>query len=86
MPVNCIAASIPLPLPLGEVAERSEDGEGRTNILSFKAAFPLSVTFGDSSPKGRGKSLFAQIIQKKELHAAVPFLLYPALIKAASER
>ena len=39
----------PLPLPLGEVDERSEDGEGK---LGFNA---LSVTFGDSSPKGRAK-------------------------------
>ena len=36
----------PLPLPMGEVAERSEAGEGS------KA---LSVTFGDSSPGGRAK-------------------------------
>ncbi len=41
----------PLPLPLGEVAERSEDGEG---TLSYKA---LSVTCGDSSPKGGAKGL-----------------------------
>ena len=39
----------PLPLPLGEVAERSEDGEG---ILGCNT---LSVTFGDSSPKGGAK-------------------------------
>ena len=36
-----------LPLPLGEVAERSEDGEGKSE--------PLSVAFGDSSPGGRAK-------------------------------
>ena len=41
----------PLPLPLGEVAERSEDGEGK---WVRKA---LSVTFGDSSPRGRAKGL-----------------------------
>ena len=40
----------PLPLPLGEVAERSEDGEGK---WVRKA---LSVTFGDSSPKGGAKA------------------------------
>ena len=39
----------PLPLPMGEVAERSEDGEG---IPGCKT---LSVTFGDSSPKGGAK-------------------------------
>ena len=39
----------PLPLPLGEVDERSEDGEGKLGCNA------LSVTFGDSSPKGRAK-------------------------------
>ena len=39
--------SPPLPLPMGEVAERSEDGEG------IPGCNTLSVTFGDSSPKGR---------------------------------
>ena len=38
-----------LPLPVGEVSERSEDGEGN------KAPGTLSVTFGDSSPKGGAK-------------------------------
>ena len=37
--------------PLGEVAEHSEDGEGKTGCKT------LSVTFGDSSPEGRVKSL-----------------------------
>ena len=40
----------PLPLSLGEVSERSEDGEG-------KRCKALSVTCGDSSPKGRAKGL-----------------------------
>ena len=39
-----------MPLPLGEVAEHSEDGEGN----QYKA---LSVTCGDSSPRGRAKDL-----------------------------
>ena len=39
----------PLPLPMGEVAERSEDGEGKRGCNA------LSVTFGDSSPRGRAK-------------------------------
>ena len=38
-----------MPLPLGEVAERSEDGEG---ACAYKT---LSVTCGDSSPKVRAK-------------------------------
>ena len=90
------SCELPLPLPLGEVAERSEDGEGKQigriigkrrffhlAALGFAGlhslspanpaaaekrhafichrqrhtAFPLSVTFGDSSPKGRAKGL-----------------------------
>ena len=43
--------SLPLlPLPPGEVAERSEVGEGRRRNA-------LSVSFADSSPKGRAKGL-----------------------------
>ena len=42
----------PLPLPMGEVAERSEDGEGT------QWGKALSATFGDSSPKGRAKGLY----------------------------
>ena len=42
----------PLPLPLGEVAERSEDGEGKPGCNA------LSVTFGDSSPGGRAKGVY----------------------------
>ena len=42
----------PLPLPLGEVAERSEDGEG------IQGRNALSVTFGDSSPSGRAKGVY----------------------------
>ncbi len=34
---------------MGEVAERSEDGEG------IQGRKTLSVTFGDSSPRGRAK-------------------------------
>ena len=37
-------------------------------------AFPLSVTFGDSSPKGRAKSLRAKIIQKR--NCTRQFLFY----------
>ena len=45
----------PLPLPMGEVAERSEDGEGKLGCNT------LSVTFGDSSPRGRAKGLLPVI-------------------------
>ena len=36
---------------MGEVTERSEDGEGKRGCMA------LSVTFGDSSPRGRAKGL-----------------------------
>ena len=49
MGYSSIPRKHPLPLPLGEVAERSEDGEGKW----LRKA--LSVTFGDSSPKGGAK-------------------------------
>ena len=42
----------PLPLPLGEVDERSEDGEGKPGCNT------LSVAYGDSSPKGRAKGVY----------------------------
>ena len=42
----------PLPLLMGEVDERSEDGGGT------QWGNTLSVTFGDSSPKGRAKGLY----------------------------
>ena len=59
-----------LPLPLGEVAERSEVGEGKRWLaltttadervfvlmqLVINERKTLSVTFGDSSPRGRAK-------------------------------
>ena len=50
----------PLPLPLGEVAERSEDGEGKqchSILLLKRGRESLSVTYGDSSPRGRAEGL-----------------------------
>ena len=37
---------------MGEVAERSEDGEG------IPCCNTLSVTYGDSSPRGRAMGLY----------------------------
>ena len=45
---------------MGEVVERSEDGEG---IQGCKA---LSVTCGDSSPRGRAKGLYLHVGTKME--------------------
>ena len=73
----------PLPLPLGEVAERSEDGEGK---WVRKAR---SVTFGDSSPSGRAKdaSLLGMTRKGGACHSgdglslsAAPFLPFSAQI------
>jgi len=41
----------PLPLPLGEMSAQSEDGAGKQGCNA------LSVTFGDSSPKGGAKGV-----------------------------
>ena len=43
---------------MGEVAERSEDGEGTQGCNA------LSVTCGDSSPRGRAKGLYLVIYEK----------------------
>ena len=48
----------PLPLSLGEVSERSEDGEGELGCNT------LSVTFGDSSPRGRAKGMYPTTYEK----------------------
>ena len=56
----------PLPLPMGEVAERSEDGEGKLGRDT------LSVyTFGDSSPRGRAKGLCLVIYEKWSVSALI---------------
>ena len=54
-------AKHPLPLPLGEVDERSEDGEGKPGCNA------LSVAYGDSSPKGRAKGLFLSFHLRREV-------------------
>ena len=72
------AIELPPCLFLGEAVERSEDGEG-------KQGKALSVTFGDSSPKGRAKGLhpasffsalregsrFLEPVQRRPVAAAV---------------
>ena len=49
--ISCVSIGTPLALPLGDVDERSEDGEGKWGCNT------LSVTCGDSSPKGRAKGV-----------------------------
>ena len=74
---------LPLPLPLEEVAERSEDGEGKQGCKT------LSVTCGDSSPKGRAKGLYPSPIKYTKigayLHRYAPFAILRLPIKPAGE-
>ena len=61
---------------MGEVAERSEDGEGKQGCKA------LSVTFGDSSPRGRAKGLYLDTRNGAYLYRYAPFtVLYYFLIK-----
>ena len=73
----------PLPLSLGEVAERSEDGEGKQGCKA------LSVTCGDSSPKGRAKGLYPSPVKYTKngayLHRYAPFAILRLPIKPARE-
>ena len=72
----------PLPLPLGEVAERSEDGEGKTGFNT------LSVIFGDSSPKGRAKGVYPHWGAKTERigNRYAPFTILRSPIKGLQGR
>ena len=66
----------PLPLPLGEVVERSEAGEGKPGGKA------LSVTFGDSSPGGRAKGLHVLEREMERIFAdTLHSLLYDHPIK-----
>ena len=74
---------LPLPLSLGEVAERSEDGEGKQGCKT------LSVTCGDSSPKGRAKGLYPSPVKYTKngayLHRYAPFTILRLPIKPVRE-
>ncbi len=75
MGYSSIPRENPLPLPLGELAERSEDGEGKLGCKS------LSVTFGDSSPRGRAKGLdmLAQEMEHIDTDTLHPLFLRPPI-------
>jgi hypothetical protein len=55
---------------MGAVAEQSEDGAGKLGCNA------LSVTFVDSSPRGRAKGLYrysgANILQQEWRNASIP--------------
>ena len=77
----------PLPLPVGEVAS-SEDGEGQITATSIGKCWhlrrqmtsrgrkALSVTCGDSSPKGRAKASYIGTRNGAYLYRYAPFLFY----------
>ena len=72
-----------LPLPLGEVAERSEDGEG------IPGCDTLSVTFGDSSPRGRAKGVYPALEMERIFVDTLRSLFYdfsicPAILFSSS--
>ena len=75
MGYSSIPRKNPLPLPLGEAAERSEDGEGKRGCNA------LSVTFGDSSPRGRAKGLdmLAQEMEHIDADTLHPMFLRPPI-------
>ena len=50
---------------MGEVAERSEDGEGKLGRNT------LSVTFGDSSPRGRAKGMYPTTYEKWSVSVSI---------------
>ena len=81
MPIG-VSRRYPLPLPLGEVAERSEDGEGKPGCNA------LSVTFGDSSPKGRAKGVYPHIYTKNGAYRYryAPFTILRSPVKGLQGR
>ena len=74
MGYSSIPRKNPLPLPLGEVAERSEDGEGKW----VRKALPAC---GDSSPRGRAKGLdmLAQETEHIDADTLHPMFLRPPI-------
>ena len=75
----------PLPLPLGEVAERSEDGEGKP--LPYRPSQSPAVT---ALPKGEPRVcaplLYRRIPRRREAVRPYNRLLYPRLAFALSFR
>ena len=55
---NYVTRNLPLPLPLGEVAERSEDGEGKqrlfARIMRKRRQVPSQSPTATALPKGEG--------------------------------
>ena len=68
---------------MGEVAERSEDREGKQGCKT------LSVTCGDSSPKGGAKGLYPSAVKYTKngayLYRYAPFAILRLPIKPARE-
>ena len=84
--------------PVGEVAERSEDGEGQITATSNRKmlapsqaddvprAQGLSVTCGDSSPKGRAKASYIGTRNGAYLYRYAPFTVLRLPLNARAAR
>ena len=87
----------PLPLPVGEVAS-SEDGEGQITATSIGKCWhlrrqmtsrgrkALSVTCGDSSPKGRAKASYIGTRNGAYLYRYAPFTVLRLPLNARAAR
>ena len=93
-----VSVPAPLPLPVGEVAERSEDGEGQITATSIGKCWhlrrqmtsrgrkALSVTCGDSSPKGRAKASYIGTRNGAYLYRYAPFMFLRLPLNARAAR
>ena len=88
----------PLPLPVGEVASCSEDGEEQITATSIGKCWhlrrqmtsrrrkALSVTCGDSSPKGRAKASYIGTRNGAYLYRYAPFAVWLPLNARAARK
>ena len=84
--------------PVGEVAERSEDGEGKKRQrpigkcwhlrrqMTSRGRKVLSVTCGDSSPKGRAKASYIGTRNGAYLYRYAPFTVLRLPLNARAAR
>ena len=98
MVVKRFPSQHPLPLPVGEVAGCSEDGEGQITATSIGKCWhlrrqmtsrgrkALSVTCGDSSPKGRAKASYIGTRNGAYLYRYAPFTVLRLPLNARAAR
>ena len=88
----------PLPLPCGRGGQHSEDGEGQITATSIGKCWhlrrqmtsrgrkALSVTCGDSSPKGRAKASYIGTRNGAYLYRYAPFTVLRLPLNARAAR